>query len=182
MKPSCFIFLDLLLVIDTYNHVGCERIDCSPGSQCVSDGSGVCVGLCDERVSHCRSDQLCRIQQYNSTFCDPSPCQYSVCYNAPYGKHTCTCTYQWFFFERPIERHSLDYTNVSAWSILWQCCSWAYCERQSIILSVSRSFYIIMHVKEVGCCCAYMYIHVHVHCMFSTTPWHYVETSYCCFY
>ena len=72
-------------------HVGCERIECSPDTQCVSDpttGSGVCVGLCEESVSHCLSDQICRIQQYNFTFCDPSPCQYPVCSNAPYGKYT----------------------------------------------------------------------------------------------
>ena len=66
--------------------VGCDSMQCSPGFQCVSDpdtGFGSCVGVCEESVSGCRSDQLCRIRQYN---CDPSPCQYPVCYNAPYGR------------------------------------------------------------------------------------------------
>ena len=67
----------------------CSLLDCSDGYVCEVDantGVASCVGSCEANNGGCRNDQLCRIQQYNYSWCDPSPCRYPVCSNAPYGK------------------------------------------------------------------------------------------------
>ena len=66
----------------------CSQLNCHAGYVCEVDtntGVASCVGSCEADNGGCPDFQLCSVQQYNYSWCGPSPCRYTNCYNAPYG-------------------------------------------------------------------------------------------------